>query len=225
MLPVQIGLLPFGMVCGVAAQAQGASALEAFGLSALVFSGMAQIVALQLLAAQAPWPLIVFTCFVVGLRLMMYSAAMAPFLRPVPTRFRSAMAFLLTDQVFAASIRRFRASGDTRHGVSYFLGTGALLWTAWQVANLTGYWLGNVLPVAWSLDFVVPLCFLGLLVPALDSPSTRVAALAAGVAVVALDALPMRLALTCAGVVGIIAGLIADSVVGARRRDRVDPSQ
>jgi predicted branched-subunit amino acid permease len=210
MTPPLIGLLPFGLVCGVAAQALGASVWGAFGLSAIVFSGAAQIVAAQLLAAQAPVAVIVLTCFVVGLRLMMYSAAMAPHLKPLPGRWRNALAFLLNDMAFAAVIRRFRDSGDTRNGASYFLGTGVLLWTTWQASNLAGYWLGNVLPAAWSLDFVVPLCFLALLVPALEDGPTRIAALASGIAVIALDALPMRLSVICAGLIGIAAGLVSE---------------
>ena len=91
-----------------------------------------------------------------------------------------------------------------------------LLWTTWQASCLAGYWAGNVIPAAWSLDFVVPLCFIALLVPALEDPPTRVAALAAGIAVVALDALPMRLSLVCAGLIGIVAGMLAESRRGAR---------
>ena len=215
MTPPLIGLLPFGLVCGVAAQALGASVWGALGMSAIIFSGAAQIVATQLIAAQAPVAVIVLTCFVVGLRLMMYSAAMAPHLKPLPPRWRNALAFLLTDQAFAAAIRRFRDSGDTRNGASYFLGTGVLLWATWQVSCLAGYWVGNVIPAAWSLEFIVPLCFLALLVPALGDGPTRVAALAAGVAVVALDSLPMRLSLICAGLIGIAAGLSRK----AQRRD------
>jgi predicted branched-subunit amino acid permease len=215
MIPPLIGLVPFGMVCGVAAQALGASVWGALGLSAIVFSGAAQIIAAQLLAAQAPVAVIVLTCFVVGLRFMMYSAALAPHLKPLPRRWRSALAFLLNDQAFAAVVRRFRTSGDTRNGASYFLGTGVLLWITWQASNLAGYWLGNVLPAAWSLEFIVPLCFLGLLVPALEDGPTRIAALASGVAVVALDALPMRLSVICAGLIGIAAGL-----AGERRKRR-----
>ena len=64
--------------------------------------------------------------------------------------------------------------------------------------------------------FVVPLCSLALLVPALEDRSTRVAALAAGIAVVALDALPMRLSLICAGLIGIAAGMITEMRRGAR---------
>jgi predicted branched-subunit amino acid permease len=211
MAPALVGLMPFGVVCGVATQAAGASIWESFGMSALVFSGAAQIIAPQLIAANAPIAVTILTCFVIGLRFLMYSAAMAPHLKSLPPRWRNALAFLLTDQAFAAGIRRFRESGDARNGASYFLGTGALLWTTWQVFCIAGYWAGNVIPVAWSLDFAVPLCFLALLVPALDDRATRVAALAAGVAVVALDALPMRLSLICAGVIGIAAGIIAEA--------------
>ena len=110
-----------------------------------------------------------------------------------------------------AGIRRFRETGDTRNGASYFLGAGFLLWATWQAFCLAGFWAGNVIPAAWSLEFAVPLCFLGLLVPVLRDGSSRIAALAAGIAVVALDTLPMRLSLICAGLVGIAAGMIAET--------------
>lgn len=84
MLPAAVALVPFGLVCGVDAAAVGASPLAAFGLSAIVFSGAAQILATQLYAAGTPLAVIVLTCFVIGLRLAMYSAAMAPHLGPFP---------------------------------------------------------------------------------------------------------------------------------------------
>lgn len=216
MTPPLLGLLPFGLVCGVGAQSAGASAWQSLGLSALMFSGAAQILATQLIAGGAPVAVTILTCFVVGLRFLMYSAAMAPHLKGLPPRWRHALSFLLTDQAFAAGIRRFREADNERNAASYFLGTGFLLWATWQCSCLVGYWAGNVIPSAWSLDFVVPLCFLALLVPTLEDRSTRIAALAAGVAVVALDALPMRLSLICAGLVGIAAGMIAE----AHRRTR-----
>lgn len=216
MAPPLVGMLPFGLVCGVGAQSAGASVWESLGLSALMFSGAAQILATQLVAAGAPVAVTILTCFVVGLRFLMYSAAMAPHLKPLPPRWRNALAFLLTDQAFAAGIRRFRETGDTRNGASYFLGAGVLLWVTWQAFCLAGFWAGNVIPASWSLDFIVPLCFLALLVPTLEVHSTRIAALAAGIAVVALDALPMRLSLICAGLIGIAAGMITESRRGAR---------
>ena len=79
-------------------------------MSLIIFSGAAQIVATQLLADGAPFAVIVLTCFVLSLRFLMYSAAMAPYLRPLDSRWRNLLAFLLTDQAFAATIRRFRES-------------------------------------------------------------------------------------------------------------------
>ncbi|HVN35130.1 MAG TPA: AzlC family ABC transporter permease [Casimicrobiaceae bacterium] len=209
MSPPLLGLLPFGLVCGVGAQSAGASVWQSLGLSGFMFSGAAQILATQLVASGAPTAVTILTCFVVGLRFLMYSAAMAPHLRSLPPRWRHALAFMLTDQAFAVGIRRFRDSGDKRGAASYFLGSGVLLWVTWQCSCLVGYWAGNVIPTTWSLDFIVPLCFLSLLLPTLEDHSMRIAALASGVAVVALDALPMRLSLVCAGLIGIAAGIIS----------------
>jgi predicted branched-subunit amino acid permease len=210
MVPACIGLVPFGLVCGVGAAAAGASPLAALGLSAIVFSGAAQILAVQLLAAGAPLAVIVMTCFVAGLRFVIYSAAMAPYVRPLPPRWQKGLAFLLTDQAFAASIRRLGA-GDNPHGAGmHFLGGGFALWAWWQATNMAGYFAGNVIPASWSLDFAVPLCFIALVAPHLRTAPTIGAALVAGCAVIALASLPMKLNLIVAGTIGIVAGTLAD---------------
>ena len=212
MLPAVVGMFPFGIVCGVAAISAGASPLAALAMSLIMFSGAAQIIAAQLLAAGAPFAVIALSCFVVSLRFLMYSAALAPYLRPLDHRWRNLLAFLLTDQAFAASIHRFRASGDLRASASYFLGGGAVLWIMWQLATLAGILLGSVIPPAWQLEFVVPLCFLSLLAPLLRDQPTLIVMIAAAVGVVALDAMPMRLSMICAGLLGILAGIVADRV-------------
>jgi branched chain amino acid efflux pump len=212
MFPACVAMAPFGMVCGVGAAAAGASVWGALGLSAIVFSGAAQVLAVQLLAAEAPLLVIILTCFVAGLRFLMYSAAMAPYLRPLPQRVQQALAFLLTDQVFAASIRRFDAGAHPRAGSMHFLGGGLVLWGMWQVTNLIGFFAGSLIPPSWSLDFAVPLCFLALVAPALRNVPTVSAAIIAGVAVVALDGLPMKLNLIAAGLIGILAGTMIDVI-------------
>ena len=210
MLPAAVALVPFGIVCGVGAAAAGASLAGAIGLSAIVFSGAAQILAVQLLAAGAPVAVIVLTCFVAGLRFVIYSAAMAPYLRPLPAHWQKTLAFLLTDQAFAVAVRRFDAGGDSRAAGRHFLGSGFALWFFWQLMNLVGYFAGNLIPAAWSLDFAVPLCFIALVAPHLRTAPTIGAALVAGYAVIALSALPMKLNLIVAGVAGILAGTLAD---------------
>jgi predicted branched-subunit amino acid permease len=135
---------------------------------------------------------------------------MAQYLRPLPPRWQQGLAFLLTDQAFAAAIRRFHAGSDPHAGGMHFLGGGFALWLCWQIMNVAGYFVGNLIPARWSLDFAVPLCFIALLAPHFRNVPTITAAGVAGFLVIALQALPMKLALIAAGVAGIIAGTLAD---------------
>ena len=215
MMPVLIGIVPFGMVCGIGAISAGASPLAALAMSAIMFSGAAQIVASQLLAAGAPLLVIVLSCSVVGLRFLVYSAAMAPYLRPLDHRWRNLLSFVLTDQAFAGTIQRFRDSDDLRANASYFLGGGLFLWAAWQVATLAGILVGQVIPASWQLEFVVPLTFIAVLAPLLRDRIAILVAIVAAIAAIALDDMPMRLTMVCAGLIGIAAGVVADTV---RRR-------
>lgn len=188
-------------------------------MAAIIFSGAAQILSAQLLAADAPIAVIVLTCFVAGLRFLMYSAAMAPYLKPLPARWQQALAFLLTDQAFAAAIRRFDAKDDPRGGGLHFLGAGGCLWLGWQAACMAGFFAGFLVPASWSLEFAVPLCFIALVAPLMRSGASVLAALAAGFAVLALDGLPMKLNLIAAGGLGIVVGTLAD-LVSERQRPR-----
>ena len=216
MLPMLTGIVPFGVVCGVGALSAGVSPLATLAMSLIIFSGAAQIAATQMLADGAPFAVIVLTCFVLSLRFLMYSAAMAPHLRSLDSRWRNLLAFLLTDQAFAATIQRFRESGDLRANASYFLGAGALLWVAWGASTLAGVLLGSVIPSSWQLEFAVPLVFIAILAPLLRDKATIVVFIVAAVAVIALDALPMRLSLIVAGVLAITAGVLADQWLSRR---------
>jgi 4-azaleucine resistance transporter AzlC len=212
--PMMLGVVPFGIVCGIGALAAGATPIAALAMSMIMFSGAAQIVATQLLVAGAPFAVILLSCLVVSLRLLMYSAAMAPYLRPLDHRWRALLSFVLTDQAFAATLRRFRKSDDVRSNASYFLGSGALLWVIWQLATVIGILAGQVIPASWELDFVVPLCFLAVLAPLLrDRVSVLVFAVAT-IAVVVLDAMPLRLSLICGGLIGIAFGVLGDKAAG-----------
>jgi len=214
MLPMLAGIVPFGVVCGVGAVSAGASPMTALAMSLIMFSGAAQIAATQLIADGAPLAVVVLTCFVLGLRFLMYSAAMAPYFKPLDARWRNLLAFLLTDQAFASTIQRFRESDDLRGNTSYFFGSGLVLWVVWGLSTVGGVLLGALIPAAWELDFVVPVCFIAILAPLLrDSVSIIVFATAA-IAAITLDALPMRLSLICAGLLGIASGVVAERFVG-----------
>lgn len=214
--PMLVGIVPFGIVCGIGAIAAGASPIAALAMSMIMFSGAAQIIAAQLLVSGAPFLVILLSCLMVSLRLVIYSAAMAPHLSRLDGRWRGLLSFLLTDQVFAGTLQRFRESDDVRANASYFLGSGALLWVTWQIATLVGIVAGQVIPASWQLDFVVPLCFLAVLAPLLRGRVSLLVFAVATVAVIALDTIPLRLSLIAGGLLAIAAGVLGDRLMGAR---------
>jgi predicted branched-subunit amino acid permease len=213
--PILLGAIPFGLVAGVAAVSAGLSAFEGIALSVLAFSGIAQLITCQLIAADSPALVTIAAAFVVSLRLLMYSAALAPHLAHLDRRWRALLAFLMTDQSFAMTMR-IAAQGDRPHFHWHFLGSAVTLYAAWQAAVILGVALGARVPPTWSLDFAVTLTFIALLVPAVRTRADLAAAIVAAAIALAASGLPYRLALVVAAIAGIAAGM-AIEMRGARR--------
>ena len=208
--PMLIGTIPFGFVAGVAAIAAGMSALEGMALSALSFSGIAQLIVSQLIAAKSPLVVTIAAAGVVSLRFAMYSAAIAPHLAHLDRRWRAGLAFLMTDQSFAMTMKRYSDADAKRNAHWFFLGTALTLYLSWQAAVAVGMLLGAQVPAAWSLDFAVVLCFIALLVPVVKTRANLAAALVAAAVALAAAGLPYRLALVVASITGIGAGLVVE---------------
>jgi predicted branched-subunit amino acid permease len=216
MAPVLLGTIPFGFVAGVAPIAAGMSPLEAMALS-LSFSGIAQLVASQLVAVQSPVLVTVAAAFVVSLRFLMYSAALAPHVAHLPRGTRAWISYLMTDQSFASTLRRYGEPGDKRHAHWHFFGASLTLFATWQASVAFGVLVGAQVPAAWSLDFAVSLSFLALLVPAVRSRADLAAAIVAGALALAVAGLPYRLSLVVASIGGIAAGMALELARERRR--------
>ena len=210
--PVLVGTVPFGFVAGVVAVASGLTPLEGIALSVLSFSGIAQLVACQLLAANSPVLLTIAAAGVVSLRFLMYSAALSPHLAHLGRRWRLLLAYLMTDQSFAMSVKHFSEPGDVRHRHWHFLGSALTLYVSWQLSVIVGVVAGAQVPASWSLDFAVVLCFIALLVPAVKTRADLAAAIVAGAVALVAAGLPYRLALIAGSLAGIAAGVFYERV-------------
>lgn len=208
--PVLVGTVPFGFVAGVAGVGAGMSPLQSIALSLFAFSGIAQLVVAQLVAAQSPVLLTLAAALVVSLRFLMYSAALSPHLAHLPARWRVLLAYLMTDQMFAMGTRVDAAAGERRHRHYYLLGIGVTLWAVWQASVVAGAVAGAQVPAAWSLDFVVTLTFLVLLVPAVRTRADVAAATVAGALALVAAGLPYKLSLVVASLAGIGAGFAVE---------------
>lgn len=214
-LPLLLGVVPFGLIFGVLGLAAGLPGWAVVLSSSLVFGGSSQIVFAQLFGGGAPAPVIVTTVGVVNLRHALYSAAVAAYLKALPWRWKLLLAYLLTDEAFAAAIGRLREGPATPARHWFLFGTGFTLWAGWQLSTLAGVLLGVAIPAGWSLDFSVALTFIALLVLGVHRRSDAWAALAAAATALLSLGLPHKLGLLLAAAVGVAVGLLL------RRFDKV----
>ena len=87
-VPLLVGVFPFGMIYGALAQAAGIPPVQAQAMSAIVFAGSSQFVTTQLVGADAPGLVIVLTIAIINLRHALYSASVAPYLKQLPMRWK-----------------------------------------------------------------------------------------------------------------------------------------
>ena len=204
-VPLLVGVVPFGLVAGVAAVKVGLGALGSTAWSVVTFAGAAQLAAYGLIGTGASVAVVVATAMVVNARLVLYSVSIAPHLAGLGRWRRLLAAYLLTDQAYVVSTVRFREGLDLTGRWRFYLGAGLGLWVTWQVSTLLGALLGGALPESVPLGFAVPLAFLALLVPTVTDRPTLVAAMVGGAVAVLLAPLGPA-ALLLAALCGISAG-------------------
>ncbi len=205
--PLLTGVIPFGIICGVTCTETGLNQWEALGMSSIIFAGASQIVVTQLMNEQTPILIIVLTAFLINLRMLMYSASLAPHLNHETRRKRAFLSYFLTDQAYATSLRRFLDENQSPvDKPSFYLGAGLLMWTAFNVTTFLGASLGSLIPDEWELDFAIPLTFIALLVPLIKSRIELVTSVLAGGIAIAAYAVPLNLGLLLAAAAGISVG-------------------
>lgn len=193
LLPMHLGVIPFGVIYGVVALQSGMSPLAAILMSSIVFAGSAQFLLAQLVGVGAPGLLMIGAVGLVNLRHVLYSASVAPMLGGLPRRWKLLLAYLLTDEAYAAAIPHLMAGVARGHWILF--GAGFALWAGWQAATIIGVALGAHLPSGLSLDFALPLTFIAIVVPMLvDARRVAVAVVAAALAVL-LEGWPYKLGL------------------------------
>lgn len=207
-----IGALPFGIIFGTLAVSSGLSAGATLAMSALVFAGSAQFIAISLIASGTGLVVILLTTLIVNLRHLLYSASMLPYVRNLPQSWRVPLAFWLTDESFAVAQRYYQDATIPLAGKQwYFLGSCVAMYSNWVACTLVGVLLGQGLPgmAGWGLDFAMVATFIGIVVPLLRTRPMLVAALVAALVAVAANGLPYKLGLMLAALLGVAAGVVA----------------
>ncbi|HEV2071955.1 MAG TPA: AzlC family ABC transporter permease [Acidimicrobiales bacterium] len=224
--PMLIGVVPFGLVAGAAPVAGGLGGWAALGLSTIVFAGASQLAAAEVLANGGSALAAILVAWTINLRMVLYSASLAPYLSHERIPRRLGAAYLLTDQAYALSVARWAGGGKPEVRLSFYLGAGIVLWAAWQAATIAGVLLGGAVPEDVPLDFAVPLVFLVLLVPLVTTrPAVAAAVIGGGGAVAGAELGAGPLSIVVGAALVIAAGTVVDAVRGRAGRcpGRVGP--
>lgn len=207
-LPFVVVVAPFAFLFGVVAAEVGLDMLQIIGISVTVFAGASQFTALQLMLEAAPLVVVVITAMAVNLRLVMYSAALTPYLGMAPTWHRVLIAYFLVDQTYALSVSRFEEHPEWAlpARTAYYFGVITPLYPVWMIFTILGALLGTAIPEWLALDFAVPICFLALVGPMLRTPAHMAAAITSAVLALGLAVVPYGLGLLVAAVVAMMVG-------------------
>jgi predicted branched-subunit amino acid permease len=211
MLPWLTGIIPFGLVIGVRTAQADIPLLAGWLTGPLLFGGSAQLAIIDLLDAGAAPAVVIGAALAINIRLVLYSATVAPHWRGMPRWWQALAAAALVDPSVAVGVDGYERAADRRSGHRHYLGGAGVLCVAWLTAIAVGATAGARLPAALHLELVIPLFLAGEVVTRL---TTRAAARAAATA-------------ACAGALGVWVPLhlgpmlaIAAGIAVALRFDR-----
>jgi len=215
-LPLQVGVFPFGIIYGIMAIETGLTPLQAFLMSSIIFGGASQIVFLQLFSSGSSMAVLVTSVGAINSRHFLYSLSMLEFLKKLSLKWRIILGYLLTDEAYAVSIRKFMNEPNKLFLHFHLLGTGITLFLSWQLSTLTGILLGGDLPEFLDLQFIIPLTFIAIIIPMIKSVSTLFVVLSSAVTALICKNLDINFWIILSAVVGIIFGILTSKMDSKR---------
>ncbi len=164
-LPLWVASAPFGLLFGAVAAEKGLTTAELVLMSASIFAGASQFVALDLWGYPLAYMSIVLAVFAVNFRHVLYSASLGRKMEAFSGWQKVLAFFLMVDPQWAAGEVR----AETRKGrgglqPSFYFALAIPLYF-WWVLNT---WIGSVFgalisnPEALGFDLILPIYFLGL---------------------------------------------------------------
>lgn len=152
--PLAPGAFVYGMVFGVLASERGLAWLEALLMSVFVYSGSAQLAALQGWSNSPAIAPLVATVLLINARYVLYSASIQPWLAGATRTQALGSLFFLGDGNWALAMREYHAG---YRDAGFVLGSGAAMALPWALGTLAGHILGHSVPnpATFGLDFML----------------------------------------------------------------------
>jgi predicted branched-subunit amino acid permease len=149
---------------------------------------------------------------------VIFSALMGPHFPHLPWYQRLFLGYISGDMTVILFLQRYPETAPARGKLSYLKGLMYPNWTAWQVGSLAGIFLGSAVPAEWGLGFAGTLAILCVMVPLIINRAAAFGVAVSGVVSVLACRLPYKLGLLLAVVLGMLAAMAADEIIGKRRK-------
>jgi len=160
--PICLGFFPIGLSLGVLGQKVGLAPWQMALMSLVVFAGGSQFIAVAMLGSGASLAAIVTTTFMVNLRHLLMSSALAVHFPGVSRRFLALFAYGVTDESFAVNMARFNQGGWNRHSA---LVLNQVTNATWFFSTVAGAFAGQFIPAgSLGIDYALTGMFICLLV-------------------------------------------------------------
>ena len=210
--PLVVGAIPFGIIFSALAITAGLSREATMAMSAFVFAGSSQFIAVGLIASGAGAGTIVITTFIVNLRHALYATTLGHHVKNLPQKWLVPLGFFLTDETFVVTAQRYNKPDSSSYKHWFYLGSALFMYLNWQLFTTIGLIAGEAIPdpASWGLDFAMIVTFIGMLVPMVADKPVLISVVVAGVSAVAANGLPNQMGLFLAAILGIGAGLIVE---------------
>jgi predicted branched-subunit amino acid permease len=207
MAPWLAGVGPFGFAIGVTAAQTGVDPLSSWLTAPLIYAGSAQLVTINLLDAGAGVAVVLATVLAVNLRMVVYSATMAPYWQGKPLGWRALAAYLLVDPSLAVGVDGYLATSDCRRGHARYFAAAVTLWVAWIAVITTGLLVGDHLPDAPWLALAPAIFLAGEAASRVVDRPTAMAVAATAATALVTHGLPLHLGPVLAIAVGLAVGV------------------
>ena len=183
--PICLGYLPIGMALGVLGQKAGLHPLAIGFMSLIVFAGSSQFIAVSMISSGMPVLTIVLTTFVVNLRHLLMSSALAVPFRGRRRSLLTLFAYGVTDESFAVNYPKL-IGGNWQ--IEHALVVNHTANLTWIVSTIAGGYGGQYIPEgAFGIDYALIAMFICLLIFQLRGRIYLFTAVIAGTLAVALS--------------------------------------
>lgn len=173
-LPLLVAVMPVGAVFGAVAVSKDLSVAEAVLMSAMVFAGGSQFVAMDIWSHPASWSAMGFAALLVNLRHVLMGASIAGKMQRFDKVGKFVAMPFLADELWAMSEMQARTQAGL--APAWYAGIVVPFYLAWVVSTLLGALLGNILGdlTVIGLDFAFPAVFIVLVARFWKGPRTGI---------------------------------------------------